>query len=1576
MSVLYSNVIKLELVSANWEDINYTRVHSIMVPGVSDWITVDQKPIGQKLQTTEYTDGMGRNIESVSRQMATPDASQPGAWGDIVKFSVYDAYGRTPQQYLPYTKVDALAPGKFKASPVGDQQQYYSTVYNETSPFQTTTYESSPLDRSENVRSSGASWNASPGVTAFYGLNDPSDNVQIFNIGFNTGDIPVSAGAYPANVLEKSTKTDEKGRQVIEYRDNSGNVILTKTQIDASPSPAHSGWSCVYNVYDDFGLLRYKLQPEAVKWLDANGWSFSGSAGGGDGQQVLNEWCFRYEYDEKGRVILKKAPGAKELYMVYDARDRMVFAQDAIQRAKSPGEWNTTFYDDLDRPVLAALYETAKSAADLQTDLNNSVTTTTLPQTVPNPAYSPDLHYFSRGDYSITDYIASNSITLESGFMSLPNDNFVVEIAPGIPTAATEILMTFNNPIPASVQSDPSAFVPLRYNYYDDYTYPNAKPFDNGFNNSLAYQNSDPTVMPIATDARTINMQTGSKVRVLGTSTFLTSSFYYDEKGRSIQVLEDNLKSAADIVTKQYHFDGRLLSVDERHTAAGTAYSNFDILSKNIFDLIGRPISIQAKVGTNAFKTISTYDLDDIGRVKTKHLDPGYTGGSGAELESLTYSYNIHNQITGINKDYALKTPGQYDKWGHYFGLYLGYDNKDGIFAAQQLDGSITGALWSTQGDDVQRKYDFSYDNNGRLNKAVFVEKQSPGDAWSNAKMDFSVTGNGDGNTIQYDNNGNLISMVQRGIVPGNQTPVNIDDLHYTYVRLSNRLLSVKDFGTAGAADGKLGDFSDGTAGTGDDYLFDDNGNLIVDRNKGITSVDGQTNKGILYNFLDKPEKVYINGKGTVQIVYDADGNKLQKTYTPDGGGAPVVTTYIGRYVYVANDLQYINFEEGRIRAVKYNPLDNGYDKLIIDGNIDLPGAMRGAFDYFIEDYQGNVRMILTEESHLGSNSCTMESERSLNEEALFGKVDASGNPTPDNEVKARFPAIQIPGNSIGGGWQNASIGNYVSRLGNLVGQKMGPNTLLKVMAGDQITATSMYYYQDPVVNVVNGPSLITDLISSLASAIGGSPITSNLMHASAGNIVSPLNGYIPFTSKADPDATNASGSAPKAYLAVLFFDERFNFIGEGSKTDRVSQAGNGAPLLMVPSARAPKNGYAFVYVANESDETVYFDNLKVANVHSPILEEDHYYAYGLKIAGISSKKLADPNEGFTTNKNLYNDKELIDEADLNWYDYGFRNYDPQIARFVQLDPLTDSYPELTPYQYASNDPILNIDVDGLEGSGSELGKVMISNMTAAELIKPYVDGVIVRPTSAQLYRLLFKVIQRTQVTARLALITATGAADADVHAKTIGIWNVDHTEEYTNPADKMFYIYGRINADVINVINGTNEIRAGAGIVRAGAALAPESGGAGLVVSGAGALTMLHGTGRALVATVDFAKSVTELYKVYRVYSVSSSPKHDPSRDKPDGDPPRNEWKLTEENSSEIRRSNRFGKFYKSKSDNLWWSEDNAGHGGSKFKVFEEGSDGLHWKADADKFGDFILGKHKGPTGLFVSWKDLIKIK
>jgi RHS repeat-associated protein len=59
--------------------------------------------------------------------------------------------------------------------------------------------------------------------------------------------------------------------------------------------------------------------------------------------------------------------------------------------------------------------------------------------------------------------------------------------------------------------------------------------------------------------------------------------------------------------------------------------------------------------------------------------------------------------------------------------------------------------------------------------------------------------------------------------------------------------------------------------------------------------------------------------------------------------------------------------------------------------------------------------------------------------------------------------------------------------------------------------------------------------------------------------------------------------------------------------------------------------------------------------------------------------------------------------------DYGMRFYDPRVARFLSVDPITKQYPELTPYQFASNTPIQAVDLDGLEmyyaADGSYIGK-------------------------------------------------------------------------------------------------------------------------------------------------------------------------------------------------------------------------------------------------------------------------------
>ena len=184
----------------------------------------------------------------------------------------------------------------------------------------------------------------------------------------------------------------------------------------------------------------------------------------------MDKWSFRYEYDEKGRTVLKKAPGAKSLRMLYDERDRVVFMQDGNQSAKSPAEWTVNLYDELDRPIIKLLYRTSKTVSDLEQDIANANRIGNV--SVTNPSRVIEHLVVPIRETEVIKYEAQKDIIFEEGFETPTNDNgFLAEINPtGTAGGSTIDASVCINPIrPITDMNDPVKCTVLKYFFYDDY---------------------------------------------------------------------------------------------------------------------------------------------------------------------------------------------------------------------------------------------------------------------------------------------------------------------------------------------------------------------------------------------------------------------------------------------------------------------------------------------------------------------------------------------------------------------------------------------------------------------------------------------------------------------------------------------------------------------------------------------------------------------------------------------------------------------------------------------------------------------------------------------------------------------------------------------------------------------------------------------------------------------------------------------------------------------------------------------------------------------------------------------------
>jgi RHS repeat-associated protein len=1291
----YSNVCTIAIGTTSC-DVNFVRERVFTQPGITSQTTANSiTDPGSVKQSTQYFDGLGRLIQTVNKQAS--QATGTSVIQDIVTPIVYDAFGRENNKYLPY--VANASDGNYRCDPIPEQKSFNALQFsNEQFYYSQTDYEPSPLNRTEKMYMAGNSWvGSSKGITSEYWHNGPADNVRIWQVtntsGF--GDY-TTAAIYPAGELYKNIKINEKGNQEIEFKDKQGRSILKKVQLTASADngtgSGHPGWLCTYYIYDDLDNLRCVVQPRGVELLEQNNWDFT--ALGGD---ILNEQCFRYEYDGRKRMTMKKIPGAGEVYMIYDVRDRLVFMQDANFRLNN--QWLTTLYDNLNRVVITAIIVWTGTTNDLQQAVTYQ-TTNGVVTGIQNEftLYQPN----TSGTYQ-----ALVGITLDNGFSTATGADFTAEIVSGGPgslESTIDGMVVSNYPVPNGISLyiltktgyDTYATIPAPSSLTGDID--NAYTGSNYLNTSY---NSFPYAEPVVQNNDTRGLATWSQTRILGTNQFLYAASIYDEKGRLVQTKSLNKTNGTDITTTQYTFNGQpLVTVQKQEKAGSVNLQTHIVVAKMNYSNLGQLLNITKKInsvidGVAVAKPdveIASQEYDVLGQLKKKNIgkkkdiNGNYTIDP---LQSLTYDYNILGWLLGVNRNY-LSVEGQTND-GVLFGFELGYDKKINMtgqnFNNSEYNGNIAGMIWKSDGDDIRRKYDYIYDPSSRLLRADFTQHNGDDHLWNNAKVNYTVKmGDGINPLLAYDANGNIQRMQQWGLTV-NGSP-QIDDLRYTYYNNGNKLRAVTD-PLVGAMDYKVGDFTDNYSGA-DDYGYDRNGNLITDRNKRMGTATGAaltTGGAITYNHLNLPSQMQVkdvngNDRGTIWYTHDAIGNKLQKivleknvTVTHNGNGhltdITTTTTYLGGFEYESK-----SYTNGNLSGLQYTDKlqiishEEGRTRYIAAGNT-TPAHFE--HDYFIKDNLGNVRMVLTEQNDTRPYVATMENALRTSENQLFANIDASAIPTPND-----YPA----GNSV------IVPNQYVARV-NGTDQKKGPAIVLKVMAGDVVDVGVQSYYRSQTGSPTNN-SALSDILTSLAGGIVAASGETKGTLADLSNInSSPLLGALNvFRATNNPDQT----TKPKAYLNWILLDEQLNYVSTYPQSNAMAVGTAGqAKTLAYSGIDITKNGYLYIYVSNETENwDVFFDDLSVSHHAGPLLEETHYYPFGLTMARISSKAL-----NITENKKKYNGIEYESSLDVNIGEAFYRTHDPQLGRWWQIDPKLEASQNISPFAAMDNNPVLKSDPMG-----------------------------------------------------------------------------------------------------------------------------------------------------------------------------------------------------------------------------------------------------------------------------------------
>ena len=241
--------------------------------------------------------------------------------------------------------------------------------------------------------------------------------------------------------------------------------------------------------------------------------------------------------------------------------------------------------------------------------------------------------------------------------------------------------------------------------------------------------------------------------------------------------------------------------------------------------------------------------------------------------------------------------------------------------------------------------------------------------------------------------------------------------------------------------------------------------------------------------------------------------------------------------VYEDDVLQFISDEEGRIR----------YKAVVGNTPADF------AYDYFIKDHLGNVRMVLTDEQQQDVypattlENVTYNSGTAVATESKFYTID--NTKIVDASTVTGLPAYQnnngnppYNNNPNSNATANSARIYKLNATTNTVANKTGLGIVLKVMAGDNINIFGKSYHKKPTSGYTSPTNnlLVADIINAFA---GTSIITAKRV---TGTDITGQPGFPTTTGGLLNNPPAQTSSMPRAAINWIVFDEQFKWVSGG----------------------------------------------------------------------------------------------------------------------------------------------------------------------------------------------------------------------------------------------------------------------------------------------------------------------------------------------------------------------------------------------------------------------------------------------